>query len=106
MKLLAIALLFLIGTAVPVLADHPCDPYAPYYTKIETGPGSLLADLFLFTFSAPVAVGTVGGRRATVCDRMTGQCRRVSTAACLPITTARHFVGNRPPHPEHWVAED
>lgn len=84
---------------------HPCDPYAPYYHKIETGPGALLADIFFFAFSAPVAVATVGGARRPVVNPNTGERRRVSTAACLPISTARHFTKNRPPHAEHWVAE-
>lgn len=98
--------LFVVAGSVPGAADHPCDPYSPFYTRIETGPGALLADVFLFAMSAPVVVGTAGGRRRPVINQRTGEVRHVSTAACLPITVARHFVQNRPPHVEHWRAYD
>lgn len=101
-----VALIFLLLKIPGAMAqDHPCDPYAPYYHKTETGPGALLADVFFFAFSAPVAVATVGGARRPVVNPHTGERRRVSTAACLPISTARHFGQTRPPHVDHWVAD-
>src|SRR5262245_2535093 len=106
MRTIIIALC-LIVLAVPAFGQdgHPCDPYAPYYMKAETGPGALLADLLFFTMSTPIAVAVVGGPRRHVVNTRTGQRLRVASAACLPISTARHFVQNRPPHVEHWRAD-
>lgn len=96
----------LLTFTVPVIAqsEHPCDPYAPYYHKIETGPGALIADLFFFVMSAPVVIATAGGSHRPVVNTQTGERREIATAACLPISTARHFFQNRPPHAEHWIA--
>lgn len=103
LTILAIAAIAIL--AKPASAQHPCDPYAPYYHQTETGPGALLADLFFFTMSTPIAVVAVGGARRNVINPRTREVRRVSTAACMPIATARHFGQTRPPHVEHWRAE-
>ena len=94
--------MFLLFLATPVLSG-PCEPFAPYYHKVQTGPGAMLADLFFFVGSIPATVVLVGGPSRPVVNPQTGERRRVATAACMPITTAQHFGQTRPPHLEHWV---
>ena len=105
MRTVLCALAFLLVLATP-LGAGPCAPYSPYYTRIQTGPGSLLADVLIFTFSAPMATVLIGGRTRPVQNTQTGEVRNVAAAACVPLAVAQHFVQNRPPHVEHWRAYD
>lgn len=102
---LASLVLLLLSSAAAAQNGHPCDPYAPYYHKTETGPGALLADLFFFVGSVPHTVILLGGPRRPVVNPQTKERRRVSTVACMPISTAKHFIQNRPVHVEHWRPE-
>lgn len=104
MKYFLVALALVISTTPLGAQGSRCDPFAPYYHKVQTGPGAMLADLFFFVGSVPIAVASFGGARRNVVSTH-GEQARVSTAACLPIATARHFGETRPPHVEHWRAD-
>lgn len=101
-----LVIIMLLLKITPAMAnDHPCDAYAPYYHSTTNSPGSALGDVFFFIFSAPMAVAIVGGPRKNVINPQARQRARVSTAACMPVSLVRHFVGARPPHVEHWRPE-
>jgi hypothetical protein len=96
----------LIVTCTAARAQHPCDAFAPYYHATRAPSlGSALADIFLFVGSAPMAVAIVGGPRRNVVNPHTGERRRVSSAACMPVSLVRHFRASQPDHAEHWQIE-
>ena len=65
--LLIIAILvFMTATATAQKIRRPCDGHRPYYHEIDTGPGSLIADLFFFpgTLTVGVAAAPFAGAKA------------------------------------------
>lgn len=102
-----IALALLAALSTPTQAGSPCSAFAPYYHRIPAGepgggPGSILADLFLFPGSLVIATVALGGPRRDVVRPSTGERRRVASAACMPISLVGHYRATRPDRAEHW----
>jgi len=61
-----IALLSLMTLPAHSQIRRPCDGHRPYYHEIDSGPGSLIADLFFFpgTLTVGVAAAPFAGAKA------------------------------------------
>src|SRR5262245_26513078 len=103
---LLIASVFLIVMTLPLAAQrdyaeertHICDDYAPYYHRIDTGPGSILADLFFLPMSLPASIVAI---KAAKRPKVTayGETQFDGSPVCLPINIIRHMGGR--PHVRH-----
>ena len=80
-----------------------CDPaYAPYYMRQETGPGSILADLFFLPFVVATATAGSPTEIATPKRRTRGGAELTHGPGCMALFLAGHAIAQRPVHVEHY----
>ena len=68
LTLFTLLVVFAMTMTMPAKSQirRPCDGHRPYYHEIDTGPGSLIADLFFFpgTLTVGVAAAPFAGAKA------------------------------------------
>lgn len=91
MRMIFASMCLIATTTLTSAAPSHCQGGEPYYHHVQTGPGSVIADLFLFPMSLGVVVLTV-----PIAKRNEKGVYITAAAMCGPIHHAEQLTGNRP----------